>query len=420
MSEHYIKRNIESTVRDTLNDTPVTVIQGARQVGKSTLAAMVSNNINCKSVTLDSDLSFIAAKENPYEFVSQNRDGLLIIDEIQRCPEILSAIKLSVDEDRRPGKFLITGSANILNLRNASESLAGRAETIVLEPFSVGETRGIKEDFVSLLLRKDLLSCMQKAKPLTRIDYAGLIENGGYPEAQKRISKRKKAYFSNYLTRVLNHDAGELSGLAHLDKLQKIYTLLAGNPSQVYIRANLSRAIGIPESSMNGYIRLLEDLCLLHTIPAWGKNYSKRAISKPKIYMSDTGLVSSLYGITGEFLANIEHGNELGPLLETFVTAEINKQRTWSDTEYSLYHYRDSDNKEVDLVLELHGGKIIAIEIKAASSFSKSDFVGLKTLKNILGERFYCGIVLYTGTEVQPFGDRLYASPISAIWQECA
>jgi predicted AAA+ superfamily ATPase len=168
---------------------------------------------------------------------------------------------------------------------------------------------------------------------------------------------------------------------------------------------------------MNGYIRLLEDLHFIHKIPAWGKNYTKRAIGKPKIIMSDTGIVCSLHGVTADSIANIENGNMLGPLLETFVIAEINKQQAWSDSDYTLFHYRDFDNKEVDLLIELTGGKVIAFEVKAASSFSQSDFAGLKTLRNILDKRFHCGIVLYTGTEVQPFGDRLFAAPISAIWQ---
>jgi len=133
--------------------------------------------------------------------------------------------------------------------------------------------------------------------------------------------------------------------------------------------------------------------------------------------MPDTGIVCSLHGMTGGFLADIERGNELGPLLEAFVISEIHKQRTWSELDYTLFHYRDCDKKEVDLVLELSGGRIIAIEIKAASSFSAKDFAGLKVLREILGTRFHCGIVLYTGTQALPFGDRLFAAPISSIWQ---
>jgi len=412
-----IKRNVDSIIEDTLNDTPVTVLQGARQVGKSTLAAMVSEGLDSLSVTLDSPITLSAARENSYEFVSQYRDGLLIIDEAQKCPELFSAIKLAVDTDKKPGRFLITGSANILNLRGVNESLAGRAATIIIEPLSVGEIRGIKEDFISKLAGDDILYHLRRAEPLQRADYANLVVNGGYPDVQGRTAKRRRVYFENYISRVLDHDADELFGLTHLDRLSKIFTLLAGVPSQIYNRANLSRMVGIPETSMNGYVRLIEDLCLLRTLPAWGKNYSHRAINRPKVVISDTGLVCSLHGVTGEFLANIENGNELGPILEAFVIAEINKQRSWSDSDYTLFHYRDRDSKEVDLVLELDGGKIIAIEIKASSSFSQRDFMGLKTLRSMLDSRFHCGIVLYTGTEVQPFGDRLFAAPISSIWQ---
>ena len=417
MPTKLIKRNAEKNIVETLADTPVTVIQGARQVGKSTLSHMIAENIASKSVTLDSEITLAAAKENSYEFVEQFPEGLLIIDEIQKCPELLSAIKLSVDADRKPGRFLITGSANILNMRGANESLAGRAETIVLEPFSVGELNGIKEDFVSLLKRGDMLGKLSATKPFTRVEYARLIVNGGYPDAQGRRGRRREAYFRNYLSRVLDHDAGELSGLAHIDRMETIFLLLAGKPSQVYVRANVSRAVGIPESSMNGYIRLLEDLCLIHTLPAWGKNYSKRALGKPKIVLSDTGLVCSLNGMAESFLADIENGNELGPLIEAFVINEIIKQQSWSETDFTAFHFRDKDGKEVDLVLELRGGDVIAIEIKAASSISRKDFTGMKALKDALGARFHCGLLLYTGTEVQPFGEKLYCAPISSVWQ---
>ena len=417
MSAKLIKRNAESIVIETLMDTPVTVIQGARQVGKSTLTSMIAENIVSKSVTFDSEITLAAAKENALEFVEQFPEGLLIIDEIQRFPELLSAIKLSVDSHRRPGRFLVTGSANILNLRGTNESLAGRAETIVLKPFSVGELNGFKEDFVSLLMCNEILSILTQAKPYTRAEYARLIENGGYPDAQSRRGRRREAYFRNYLARVLDHDASELSGLAHIDRMNEIFALLAGTTSQIYIRANVSRAVGIPESSMNGYIRLLEDICLIHTLPAWGKNYSKRAISKPKTAISDTGLVCSLNGMADGFLADLENGNELGPVIETFVINEIMKQQTWSEIGFDVYHYRDKDGKEIDLVLELRSGEIIAIEVKAASSFSRKDFAGMKALRDMLGNRFHCGVLLYTGTEVQPFGDRLYCAPISSIWQ---
>ena len=417
MSIDLIKRNSESIVIETLSDTPVTVIQGARQVGKSTLATIVANNIVSKSVTFDSDATLAAAQENGLEFVEQFPEGTLIIDEIQKCPELLSAVKLSVDKDRRPGRFLITGSANLLNIRGSNESLAGRAETIVLEPFSVGEVNGIKEDFVSLLMCKDFQSKLNKTKPCTRADYVRLIESGGYPDAQGRRGRRRYAFFKNYLTRVLDHDASELSGLAHVDRMQTIFTLLAGTPSQIYINANVSRAVKIPESSMNGYIRLLEDLSLIHVLPAWGKNYSKRAIGRPKVVLSDTGLVCSMNGVSDGFLANIENGNELGPLIEAFVINEIAKQQTWSGIGFDMYHYRDKDGKEVDLVIELSSGEVIAIEIKAASSFSRKDFSGMKALRDMLGNRFHCGVLLYTGTEVHPFGDRLYCAPVSSIWQ---
>jgi len=417
MSIQLVTRNIESTLVETLSDTPVTVLQGARQVGKSTLSSMISKNISSRSVTFDSNLTLQTARENPIEFASQYPEGLLIIDEVQKCPEILPAIKYVVDSDRRPGKFLITGSANILSLRGSNESLAGRAETIILEPFSIGELNGIKEDFPLMLTEGNILSNLQCATPLSRSEYSSLIVKGGYPDAQKRVGKRLDAFFDNYLTRVLDHDANELSGLAHIDRLHTVFKLLAANPSQVYVNANFAREVGIPESSMRGYIKLLDDLCLIKTLPSWGKNISKRAVARPKVIVSDTGIVSTLNGYSKDFLANIENGNVLGPIFEAFILNELLKQHTWSMASFTPYHYRDKDGKEVDMVLELRGGKIIAIEIKAASSFTKKDFSCMQMLRDMLGNNFICGVLLYTGSEVLPVGDRLFCAPASAIWQ---
>ena len=417
MSSTHVLRNIESTLIETLADTPVTVLQGARQVGKSTLSSMVSGNINSRSLTFDSNLTLQTAKNNPIEFASQYPEGLLIVDEIQKCPEFLSAIKYVVDLNRRPGMFLITGSANILSLRDSNESLAGRAETIILEPFSIGELNGFKEDFVSSLTKGSILNKLQEATPLSREEYSALLVRGGYPDAQKRVGRRLDAFFENYLIRVLDHDANELSGLAHIDRLHTIFKILAANPSQIYVNANFAREVRIPESSMRGYIKLLEDLCLIKVLPAWGKNISKRAQSRPKVIVSDTGVASNLNDYSKDFLAHIENGNALGSIFEAFILAEILKQQTWSDTSFTPYHFRDKDGKEVDLILELRTGEIIAIEVKAASSFTKKDFAGMQLLREMLGGKFLCGILLYTGTEILPIGDKLFCAPASAIWQ---
>ena len=227
----------------------------------------------------------------------------------------------------------------------------------------------MKEDFVSLLMSEDMLSQLNKTKPFTRGEYARLIENGGYPDAQERQGKRREAFFKDYLARVLDHNANELSGLAHIERLQTIFAFLTGNPSQIYNNANIARSVGIPESSMNGYTRLLEDLCLIHTLPSWGKDYSKRAIGRSKVVVSDTGLVCSVNGITGDFLADINNGNELGPILEAFVINEIKKQQSWSDIGFTAYHYRDRDGKEVDLVLELLGEKLLPYRLKQPVPF---------------------------------------------------
>jgi predicted AAA+ superfamily ATPase len=411
-----IRRNIEDILLETLLDTPVTVIQGARQVGKSTLAAMISDNIDCRRISLDDTAVLTAAKLDPLTFANQYNNGTLIVDEVQRCPELLRAIKLSVDENRRPGRFILTGSANLLHVSGANESLAGRAETIRLHPFSYGELEGRKDDFIFELLSNEKLPFLQSKMPKTRDEYAVLAAAGGYPDAVKRHGKRRYAWFQNYLASVLDHDAVDLSGLAHLDKLGTLFSVLSGQTSSEFVQRHVAVMTGIPESSLHGYTRLLHDLYLIDELPAWGRNISRRVISKRKVSLSDTGIASHINGLDETALSDVLNGEAFGSILESYVVSELFKQQTWSKEQYSLYHYRDKDRKEVDIVAELFNGRIVAIEVKASKSVSRSDFAGMKALRDVAGERFVCGIVLYTGEHALSYGADMYAAPVSTIW----
>jgi predicted AAA+ superfamily ATPase len=411
-----LKRNAEDVLLATLSDTPAAVIQGARQVGKSTLIDMTASKIDSKTVTLDDATTLDAAKADPHEFVNQYPEGTLAIDELQRCPALLSAIKLSIDENRKPGRFILTGSADLLHVSGANESLAGRAETITLYPFSHGELAGRKEDFVSGILQEGVPQILRRVTPLPREEYAQIVSVGGYPVAYSRDTKRRGAFFQSYLNSVLDHDAAGISGLAHLDKLNELFTVLSGKTSGEIVASGISKMTGIPDSSLHAYLRLLHDLFLIQTLPAWGRNISRRVVSRKKVVLVDTGLASHINRINAEGMADVLMGESFGPLLETYVIDELFKQQTWSDENFSLYHYRDRDRKEVDIVIELFNGRIIALEIKAARSVSRNDFSGLKVLREMVGNRFCCGIVLYTGAEVYSFGEKLFAAPISAVW----
>ncbi|MDR3363356.1 MAG: ATP-binding protein [Clostridiales Family XIII bacterium] len=403
----------------TLFDTPVAVIQGARQVGKSTLVSLVAEKINCMKITLDDTTMLNAAKTDPLAFVNQYPGGTLAIDEVQLCPELLRAVKLSVDENRRPGRFLLTGSADLLHVAGANESLAGRAETIKLYPFSQGEMEGRKEDFISSILRANLaglLDTLQGAPALTREDYAARVAMGGYPDIVLKDSKRRNAWFRNYIMSVLDHDAADLSGLSHLDKLGVLFSVISGQTSSEFVQRSVAGMTGIPESSLSGYVRLLKDLYLVLELSAWGRNLSRRVVSKKKISLTDSGVASHLNGLSETALADVLRGEAFGAVLESFVVAELFKQQSWSAEDFTLYHYRDRDRKEVDLVVELFDGRIVALEVKAARTVSRSDFAGMKTLRETAGDRFLCGIVLYTGANALPYGNDMFAAPISAVW----
>jgi predicted AAA+ superfamily ATPase len=281
---------------------------------------------------------------------------------------------------------------------------------------SRGELAGKKEDFVSEVQKSELLQILRSVSPLTRKEYAHIVSVGGYPATWNRDAKRRGAFFQSYLKSVLDHDATGISGLAHLDKLDQLFAVLSGQTSGEIVTNGISKVTGIPGSSLHAYLRLLHDLFLIQTLPTWGRNISRRVVSRKKIVLIDTGLASHINRIDEDGLADVLMGESFGPLLETYVINELLKQRTWSDEDFSVYHYRDRDRKEVDIVIELFNGRIIALEVKAARSVSRNDFSGMKVLREMIGDRFFCGIVLYTGAEVYSFGEKLFAAPISAVW----
>lgn len=377
---------------------------------------MIADRINSKQVTLDDPQMLLAAKSDPLSFIEQYVEGTLVIDEAQLCPDLLRIIKMSVDKVRKPGRFLLTGSADLLHVSGANESLVGRSETIRLYPFSLGEVNGVKEDFVTATNHGDILSVLRGCIPLDRAEYADLVTRGGYPAAVLRSERRRGAYLRSYVSGILDHDAAVISSLAHLDRLSKLYAILSATTSGIYVQASIARLSGIPETSMNGYIRLLKDLWLLNEFPAWGRSILRRTSNKPKYAIADTGVACQVNGVQSNFLTDVTGGETLGPLLESFVANELLKQQSWSTTEYRIFHFHDHENREVDIVVELPNGKVMAIEVKASRSISRNDFKGMGYLRDMLNDRFHCGLVLYTGTEAQSYGDRIYSAPISALW----
>jgi predicted AAA+ superfamily ATPase len=412
-----LQRFATDLVEDTVDDTPVTVIQGARQVGKSTLANQVLDARGARLLSLDATAVYEAARADPDTFVRQS-PGLLGIDEIQRVPELFRAIKDAVDEDRRPGRFLITGSADLLNLPGSQESLAGRAETVVLYGLSQGELSGARETFIDYVLAGDSRALGSTSETLGRADYLERLCAGSYPTPISRVGRRRSAWFDNYLQRILSRDAHDVSQLLHLDRLPTLIRLLAANNAGELVKARIATDAGIPETSIQPYIDLLETLYLIHVIPAWGTNLTGRVTGRPKLALLDTGLAARLNNVTATAMSPGAASDVAGGLFEAFVAGELRRQLVWSDADARIFHFRDRTGLEVDLVLEAADRQVAGIEVKAAAAVHQKDFKGLTFLRDKLGDRFTLGVLLYTGHDPVPFGDRLWALPLSALWTD--
>lgn len=411
-----IQRNMLPLLRETLSDTPITVIQGARQVGKSTLARQLVDERGGVLVSLDDAAALDAARADPDGFLDLAQGELLAIDEIQRAPELVRALKASVDTDRRPGKYLVTGSADLLNVPGVSDSLAGRAETVPLYGLSQGELGGRSEDFVTNVLDRDNDWIAAYESERARDEYLEIIGAGGYPEALRREGRSRERWFENYLQRIVRRDAVDVSPLQHLDRPGTLLRLIAANNAGEMVQAHLARDAGIPETSLTPYIRLLEHLYLVRRVSAWHNNLTKRVVSRPKVSVLDSGLATHLIGQTPESLATSSGLKYIGGLLEGFVSSKLRKQRAWSGRRFNLHHFRDRDGAEVDMIIEAAQGDLIGVEVKATKSVRASDFEGLRLVRDRSGREFRAGIVLHLGGRSYSFGDRLWSLPVDALW----
>lgn len=392
-------------------DTPVVLLNGARQTGKTTLAQALAEKTGAQYFTLDDSATLALAAGDPAGFI-RNLDGPVVLDEIQRAPDLFPAIKVSVDKNRQPGRFLLTGSANVMTLPRLSESLAGRMEVIPLFPFSTGELAGKREGFVKRLFDGTLA----KVKPMsTQDDLPARLTRGGYPEAVQRDAKdRRSAWFASYISTILQRDVRDLARVDALHTLPNLLKLLAARTSGLMNLADVGRDAGLPHTTLTRYLALLETVFLVHRVPAWSPNLGKRLVKAPKLHLVDTGLTCHLIGADVRRLS--EDRALLGRLLETYVVGELRKQLSWTDPHTSLYHFRTAIGLEVDVVLEKADGSVAGVEIKAGATVAASDFTALQALRDQLGTQFHSGVVLYLGDHVVPFGDNLWLMPLSALW----
>ncbi len=407
------ERHIEPKLLMAMTDTPVILLNGARQTGKSTLAKILAENLpNTKYYNLDNLVDLAAVQTDPENFVN-HPETTLIIDEVQKAPELFLAIKQTVDENRRPGRFLLTGSTNIFLLPQISESLAGRMEIISFWPLSQGEIKNSPENFIDNLFADEFNTLSPEV--LAREELITAIIRGGYPEPLTRSTPaRRKAWFNSYITAILQRDIRDYSQIEALSALPRLLALLAARSASLMNYAELSRSSGIPQTTLVRYITLLKATFLVHEVLPWSGNFSKRLVKSPKVYLNDTGLMTHLLGVDLKHL--LDDPNHLGNLLENFVVNELKKQMEWNETIVTMLHYRSQGGQEIDIILENMAGQCVGIEVKASGILTKKDFAILSSFAEELGEKFIRGIVLYTGDKFLSFGENLYAVPITALW----
>ena len=406
-------RHIEALLAEALADTPVVLLNGARQTGKSTLVQALAARDGRRYLTLDDRVVLAAAKNDPAGFIAA-LNVPVAIDEIQRAPELFLDIKAAVDRDRTPGRFLLTGSANILLLPELADSLAGRVQVLALWPLSSAEQASH-----ALQNRADALFDGElSAHPFpaySRADLTATLLQGGFPEAAARPTARRRAsWFESYLDTILQRDVRDLARLEQLSELPNLLQILATRSATLLNFAELSRSSGLTQTTLKRYFSLLETLFLVVRIPAWAHNPGKRLVKAPKVFLPDSGMLAWLSDMTPDKLQTLP--GLPGALVETYVATELLKHLAFSQRGLSLWHYRTQADTEVDFVLEDRQGRITGIEVKAGASVDGSSFKGLRHLQDTESERFQRGIVFYGGSDLVAFSPQLLAVPLSWWW----
>jgi uncharacterized protein len=415
MAEHWnskslVARKVLPRVEAALADTRVVLISGPRQSGKTTLARMFSGR-HRSYITLDDASTLNAAKADPTGFIRGIKRA--VIDEVQRAPDLMLAIKASVDQDQEPGRFLLTGSANLATIPAIADSLAGRMAVVPLLPFAQAEIRsgpGLMLDRLfageepvidgDVVLGKDMME---------------MVLAGGYPEVLKRRTMaRRMSWLEDYAGLILDRDVRDIANIDQLDRLPRLLNILAEHAGQLVNNSSFGAALGLSGVTAQKYVAVLERLFLVKTLAPWSNNRLSRLVKTPKLHFIDTGLLTALRQDEQARLSDDK--TRFGAVLESFVVSELMKLASWSEKRLSFSHYRTKDLDEVDLVLEDRRGRIIGIEVKASATIKVDDFRGLRQLQAAVGDRFVRGLVLHDHDRITPFAERLQAAPLSILW----
>ena len=404
------KRWQEKGIKSALNNRRVVILSGSRQCGKTTTSKiMVDKNSTYR--TLDDSTLFQAAKNDPQGFVKLSK-GTMIIDEIQRVPELITAIKKAVDENTRYGQYLITGSVNIQTLPTVKESLAGRVKKIRLRPLTQGEIIKKEPQFLYRLKTQDFVNNNGYDKE----KISEIIFRGGFPEPLNYKDKSERAaWYKDYLNTVIEFDLHDISNIKRQDSLKELVAIIASFSSKFIDKSKITASLSIANQTLDSYLGVLENTYLVDKLIPWLKTDYERVNKQSKYFITDTGLMASLLNWKEDDL--ILDADKSGKIFETFVYNQLISQVELDNNEYELYHYRDREKREIDFIIQDSNGNIYGIEVKAGSSVTKDQFKHLKWFgQNLAKGKSFTGIVLYTGEHVIPFGENMLAVPMNNLW----
>lgn len=410
---YVIRRRAHDRLLIALSDTRVVVLLGARQVGKSTLTRAVATEVDGMTIaSLDSRTLREAANADPKGFLADRRRPILI-DEIQRAPDLLFEIKDIVDHDPRPGQFLLTGSANILTAPKIKEALTGRAEYLTLWPLSEAEIAGSGANFVDAILNGEPSQVTDA--PVGRAAFVDIVARGGYPEARLRAPDRRRVWYRDYIRSLVERDLRDIASAEKLEHVPRLLRLIASQSANLFVPRAIGSKIELNRDTVTTYTRLLETIYIVHRVQAWTPGIGRREVQHEKIYIVDSGLMAHLLGADEQRIRSDDQVT--GKILENFVAMEIARLIEVSESQPRQYHYRQQGGRdEIDIVLETPSGTIAAVEVKAAATVDPIDYRALAKLRDARGTDFVMGVVFYTGPATLALTDRIWAVPISALW----
>jgi uncharacterized protein len=410
-----IPRHAAAHVLEALGDTRIVAVEGPRQAGKSTLCTRIASGRDMRIVTLDDANVRQWALEDPHGFVA-GLGGPTFIDELQRAPDLVFALKMVVDRDPSPGHFLVSGSANLLLAPRIGDSLAGRVERVPLRPFTQAEIerRAVPEWLDGLW--KGARPPHVESERVGRTAHAHRIVAGGFPTAIARTGRRRVTWFDDYLASLVARDVPDLVDVRRPDLLPRLLAHLAAGSGSLTAMRPIAQALAADEKTVRAYIRLLELLHLVVHVPPWTPGFATRAVRAPRLFIEDSGLMSHLLGVDEARIA--EDDAISGRAYESFVAMELARLLPHTETAPTMRHWRSAHGEEVDVILEDRAGRLVAIEIKSGASVRRGDLRGLNAFRRLAGESFVAGLVLCTAQQTTPLGDRVWAVPIEALWTD--